>query len=137
MELLGESVGVAGGEAGGGDGIADDDGERAGVEVIGVHGEQLVGPDEGHGDKRNLRLYRYVGRSGDKGLGLTVGRASTLGEDDHREAVPEGLDASIKAGDGVAGAGLVDGDLAGAVEIPADERDLPKVLFRHDAELKG
>ena len=49
----------------------------------------------------------------------------------------EGLDAAVEAGDGVAGAGLVDGDLAGAIEIPADEGNLPERLFGHDAELEG
>ena len=31
----------------------------------------------------------------------------------------------------------VDGDLAGAVEIPADERDLPEDLLGQNAELEG
>ena len=47
------------------------------------------------------------------------------------------LDAAVEAGYGVAGAGLVDGDLAGAVEVPADEGDLPEGLLGEDAELEG
>ncbi len=49
----------------------------------------------------------------------------------------ERSDAAVEAGDGVSGAGLVDGDLAGAVEVPADEGSLPEGLFGEDAELEG
>ncbi len=70
-------------------------------------------------------------------MGSAVGGAASFGEEDEGQAVFEGLDAAVEAGYGVAGAGLVDGDLAGAVEVPADEGDLPKALFGEDAELEG
>jgi hypothetical protein len=65
-----------------------------------------------------------------------VGSAS-FGEEDEREPVLEGLDSAVEAGYGVAGAGLINGDLAGAVEVPADKGDLPEALFGEDAELEG
>ena len=49
----------------------------------------------------------------------------------------ESGDASTEAGDGRAVVFLVDGNLAGAVEIPADEGDLPERELGYDAELEG
>src|SRR6185312_6309425 len=46
-------------------------------------------------------------------------------------------DSADETGDGGARAGGVDGHLAGAVEIPADERNFPEALLGEDAELKG
>ena len=55
------------------------------------------------------------------------------------EAGVEGSGSAEQAGDGGAGAAGVDGDLAGAVEIPADEWDqLPvEPCLGEDAELEG
>jgi len=50
VETLSEGIGVAGGEAGCGDGVADDDEERAGVQCVDVDGKQLIGSDEGEGN---------------------------------------------------------------------------------------
>ena len=49
----------------------------------------------------------------------------------------EGGDAAVEAGDERARALDVDGNLAGAVEVPADEGDLPEGLLGEDAELEG
>ena len=136
-EALGESVGVAGGEAGGEDGVANDDGDGAGVEVVGVDGEKLVGSDECDGNEGDLSFDGHVGAAGEEGMGAAVGGAASFGKEDEGKAVFEGLDSAVEAGYGCAGAGLVDGDLAGAVEVPADEGDLPETLFGEDAELKG
>src|ERR1700733_13937552 len=70
-------------------------------------------------------------------MGAAVVGSASFGEEDQPEAVLEGLDSAVEAGYGVAGAGLIDGDLAGAVEVPADEGDLPEALFGEDAELEG
>ncbi len=67
----------------------------------------------------------------------SVGGATSFGEEDQRQAGFESGDAAVEAGDGRAGAGLVDGDLAGAVEVPADERGLPEGQLGEDAELEG
>ncbi len=56
VEALGEGVGVAGGEACGREGVADDDQERAGVQRVDVDGEQLVGADEGRGMRGTCAL---------------------------------------------------------------------------------
>ena len=47
----------------GGDGVSDDDGQRAGIEVIGVDGKELVGSDESDGNEGNLGLDGHVGGS--------------------------------------------------------------------------
>src|SRR5690242_17395667 len=49
-QLPGQSVGIASGESHGRDGITHDHTERPGMQVVGTHGEQLVGSHEGHRD---------------------------------------------------------------------------------------
>jgi hypothetical protein len=136
-EALGEGVGVAGGEAGGGDGVADDDGDGAGMEMVGVDWEELVGSNQGDGDERDLGLNGHIGATGEEWVGASVGGAAAFGEDDEGQAVFEGRDTTVEAGYGVACAGLIDRDLAGTVEIPADEGSLPEGLFGEDTELEG
>lgn len=136
-EALGKRVSVACGEAGGGDRVADDDGDGAGMKVVGVDGEELVGSDECYGDEGNLGFDGHVGATGEEGVGAAVGGAAPFGEEDEGKAMFKGVDAAVEAGYGVAGARLVDGDLAGAVEIPADKGNFPKGLFGEDAELEG
>ncbi len=63
--------------------------------------------------------------------------AASFGEEDEREALFEGGDSAVEAGDEGAGTVGVDGDLAGVVEVPADEGDLPEGLLGEDAELEG
>jgi hypothetical protein len=70
-------------------------------------------------------------------MGVAIGGAASFGKDDEGQAVFEGGDAAVEAGYGVAGAGLVDWNLAGAVEVPADEGSLPEGLLGEDAELEG
>ncbi len=63
--------------------------------------------------------------------------AAAFGKEDQRQAVLERFDTAKQAGDGRAAGFGVDGDLAGAVEVPADEGDLPERLLGEDAELEG
>ena len=74
-------------------------GERARVEVVGVDGEQLVGSDQGDGHERDLGLDGHVGAAGEEGLGAAVGGAASFGEEDEGQAVLEGVDAAVEAGD--------------------------------------
>ncbi len=94
-------------------------------------------PTRRDGDEGDLGFDGHVGAAGEEGVGVAVGGAASFGEEDEGHAVFEGVDAAVEAGGGVAGAGLVDGDLAGTVEVPANEGDLPKALFSEDAELEG
>ncbi len=71
------------------------------------------------------------------GCRCAVGRARALGEDEERQAGLERGDSAEQPGDGGARAAGVDGDLAGALEVPADEGDLPEALLGQDAELEG
>jgi hypothetical protein len=136
-EAVGEGFGVAGGHAGGVDGLADDEFYGAGFEGVDVDGEHLVGTDEGKGDEGDLGLDGHPGGSGEHGLELTVEGATAFRKDDHGHAGLEGARSPGERGDAGAGGGLVDGDLAGAVEIPADEGDLPERSLGEDAELEG
>ena len=87
VDALREGVGIARGEAGGRDGVADDDEDRAGVEVIDVDGEELVGADEREGNERNLSLDGHEGASGHHGLKLAGGGAAAFRKEHEREAV--------------------------------------------------
>ena len=78
VELLGEGVGVAGGEAGGGDWVADDDFEGAGIEVVDVDGEQLVGADEGERHQRDPGFDGHEGAAGEEGVGAGRQRRGLL-----------------------------------------------------------
>src|SRR6185437_4850649 len=53
-KLLGEDAGVAGGETGGGERIADDELERARAHDVAVDRQKLVGADECDWDERDL-----------------------------------------------------------------------------------
>ena len=136
-ELGGEGVGVAGGEAGGGDGVAGDELQGAGSEVVDVDGEQLVGADEGERDEGDLGFDGHERGAGLEGGGGALGGATTFREDEQGDAGLEGLDAAEEAGDGGAAGFGVDRNLAGALEVPADERDFPERLLGEDAELEG
>ena len=68
---------------------------------------------------------------------LAVGGAASFGEEDEGEAGLRVATPRLRLATDVAGAGLVDGDLAGVVEVPADEGDLPEGLLGEDAELEG
>ena len=125
----------------GDDGFAEDEFERGAVgrrvEVPGMHGEQVADADEGDGNKRHLASDGEEGGSVEEILEIAIGGATAFGEDEDAEAVAEGLDAGGEAGQGGAGVGGVNGDLARAVEIPADEGEGPQLFFCQDAELEG
>jgi hypothetical protein len=69
-------------------------------------------------------------------MGAPISGASAFRKDNERQAVFEGGDATVETGHGVAGARLIDWDLAGTVEIPTDEGSLPEGLLGEDAELE-
>ena len=108
-----------------------------GIEVAGVDGEQIVDTAEGDGDERNLGADGEESCSGEKGLEVAVGRAATFREDEEGHAGAEGADGTAEAGERRVGVDGVDGNLAGAIEIPADEGDGPQLFFGEDAELEG
>jgi hypothetical protein len=137
IETLGERVRIAGGEAGGEDGFADDDAESTGMEGVDVNGKKLVGADEREGDERNLGLDGHVGASGHHGLEFAGCGSAAFREEDQRETGLQGGDAPIEASYEGAGTFGIDGNLSGTVEVPANEGNLPKLLLCEDAELEG
>jgi hypothetical protein len=136
VEAPGEGVCVTGGEAGCGDGVSDYDQERAGVQGVDVDGEKLVGADEGEGDEGDLGLDGHVGAAGHHGLELTGRGAASFRKEDEGEALFESCDAAVEARNERTGAVHVDRNLAGVIEVPTDEGDLPEALLREDAELE-
>jgi hypothetical protein len=67
-------------EAGGGNGVADDDEERARVKGVDVDGQELVGSDEGKRDEGDLGFDGHVGATGHHGLELAGGGAASFGK---------------------------------------------------------
>ena len=136
-EAGGEFVGLADGHALGWDGLADGEGERAGIEVAGVNGKQVVDTAEGDGDERNLSADGEEGRSGEKGLEFAGGGAAAFGEDEEGHAGAKSASGATEAGKGRVRVDGVDGELAGTIEMPADEGDRPELFFGENAELEG
>ncbi len=107
------------------------------MESVDVDGEEFVGADQSEGDEGDLGLDGHVGAAGHHGLELTGGGAASFGKENEWEAGLEGRDAAVEAGDQGTVALEVDRDLAGVVEVPANEGDLPEGLLGEDAELEG
>ena len=105
-------------------------------ELPGVDGQQLIGAEQSHGDQRDTGTNSHVGWATHERAELTVVGAATFRKDEEWHAGLEGTDAVGQAGDGRAR--IIDGDrdLTGAVEVPADERQLPKIASRQNAELE-
>src|SRR6185437_16485691 len=61
VEMLGESVGIPGGETGGGDGIAHDHQQRTWHQVISVDRQEFVGSNESERNERKLCLDGHIG----------------------------------------------------------------------------
>ena len=68
---------------------------------------------------------------------MAVRTASTFGKDDQGHTGFDGLRGGRERAHGVAGVGAVDGDLAGALEMPADERQTEELDLGEDPELEG
>ena len=102
-----------------------------------MHGQNFVGADERHGNDGRLGADGHEGGTVLEGLDGSVHRAAAIGKDDQRHAGFESSDTAVKAGNGGADVGGVDGNLTGAVQVPAHEGNLPEVVAREDAELEG
>ena len=132
-----EVFGLADGQARSWNWLADVHGDFAGIEVAGVHGEEVVDAAEGDWDDGDLGANGEEGGSGKERLHVSVRGAGALGEDEEGHAGAEGADAGTETGDGRVGIDGVDGDLTGAVEVPADEGHGPELLLGQDTELEG
>ena len=111
-------------------------GDLARIEVPGVHGQQVVNSAQGNGDDRHLGANGEKGRSGQKRLHVSVGCARAFWKDKQRHARPQSADAGPEARNRRIGTDCVYRDLAGTVEVPADERHGPQLLFGQDPKLK-
>src|ERR1700710_828335 len=95
--------------------------------------EELVGSDQRERDERDASLDGHEGAAGEEGLGLAVGGATAFRKDHEGQAGLEGCDSAAETGARGSAAGLVYGHLTRAVEVPADEGNLPEPLFGEDA----
>ncbi len=135
-DTLGESFHVAGDEAGGGDWLAYDQAERSWLDDIGIHRQGLVGSDDDQGDDGDLGLDGCVEGSAEEGLEVTIGAASTFGEDDERHSGFYRLRGGGERSQRGAGVGSVDGDLAGEAEMPSEKGQAEEFELGEDAELE-
>lgn len=132
-----EFVGLADGHAGGGDGVPDTQSDVARVEVAGVDGQEIVDATERDGDEWHLGADREEGGPGEKRLDGSVGGAGTFRKDKEGHTVAKRANSGAEAGDRCVGVDGVDRNLAGAVEMPADERHRPELFLGENAELEG
>ncbi len=136
-DALREGVGVFGGAAFGGDGFAGDEEKRPRSQMVDVHWQELIGADEGEWDDGHAGADRHPGGAGEEGLDVALGGASAVGKEEQRHTRLQRGHAEVQAGDGGTDIRGVDRYLAGAVEMPADEWNLPEIVARQNAELKG
>ena len=80
-----------GDEAGGGDGVADDELEWGGADDVGIHRQSLKGSDDGDGDDGDLGFDGGVKSSAEKGLEVALGAAAAFGKDDKGHSFFYGL----------------------------------------------
>ena len=129
-------IGVAEGKAGGGNELADSHFEGLALDVVGVHGQEVEGVHERNGHDIGLRFDGEEKSAGEKRLNDAIGGAATLGKNDEwcsaAQAAESGLDGADRSGWIL----LVDTDLPGAFEVPADERVGKQFTFENNAELE-
>src|ERR1700761_7616728 len=99
-----------------------------------MDGEQFVSAGQRHGNDRDTRADRHIGGPAPEWTELAIPGSAAFREDEERHAGLERANTVGKTGDG--GAGIIDGNgnLAGAIEMPADERELPEVAAREDTK---
>ena len=95
---------------------------RAWADDVGVHRQRLERADDGQRDDIHLGLDGGIKDSAEEGLDVAVAASSALGKDDEGHSVFYGLRGGRERTQGVARVGAVDGDLAGAPEMPAEKR---------------
>ena len=129
--------GMLHGQAGGGDYFAYPHLQRLALDVIGVHGQQVESADERDGHDVGLRLDRKKKCARKKRLHIAIARAAALGKDYQRHATAQAPQRRLDGADRSRRVLLVDADLSGAPEMPADERVGQQFTFENDPELKG
>src|ERR1700739_3403449 len=93
--------------------------------------------DERHGHDRDLGADGHKGGAVQEIAGMAGLGPSAFGEDEERHARLERFDGAAEARDGRARGVDVYGYLSGTAKMPADKRQLPQIMPRHDAKLKG
>src|ERR1019366_3519799 len=129
-------LGIAHGKSGGRDGRTDPHLQRLAFDVVGVHGQQVEGADERDGHDLGLRFDGEKECARQKRLNLAIPRAAAFGKDDQRHAVAQAPQGGLDGADRRRRVLLVDADLSGALQMPADEWVRQQFTFEDDAELK-
>jgi hypothetical protein len=94
-------------------------------------------PDDGDGNQRQAGLQREPEAALLERLERAVARARAFGEEEGRDAAAEEPRRALQAGDGLGRRAAVDGDVAGAPEVPAEEGNQEDLALGRDAQLRG
>ena len=136
IQLSGEGVDITWGHAGGADGLAYGESDGRGVVSFCVHGKQLMRADKRHRHDRHLGANGHKCWAIEERLRITGAGAAAFRKNEERHTLTQGFDAAGKAGDRGARIPDIDRNLAGAVEVPADEGDAPQIVASDNTELK-
>jgi len=74
--------------------------------------------------------------SGQKGENLSIWSPAAFRKNYEGDAAPQTFEGGLDGTDGSGRILLIDADLAGAAEMPSDERVAKQLAFKDDAELK-
>src|SRR5579864_853086 len=116
--------------------MADAHFERTRLDVVGVHGKELVHAAEGDRDDIDLRLDRQEKCSGKEGLNAAVGGAPAFRKDNERHTVFQRAQRGFDLSDGARGVLLIYADLPRALQMPADDGIRQQLFLVKNAELK-
>src|ERR1700722_19542829 len=100
--------------------------------MMGVNRQELEGADEGHRHERDPGANRDVRGSPHEGLHLAIFRATAFRENEKRHARLERPDGAIEPSTAI----FVYWYLSGAIQMPSDERPLPKTLLGENSKLE-
>src|ERR1700722_8518561 len=99
---------------------------------MGVNRQELEGADERHWHQRNTSANCDVRRSPHEGLHLAIFRAAAFRKNEKRHARLERANGAIEPSAPI----FVYRNLARTIQMPSDERPLPKTLFGENSKLE-
>lgn len=116
--------------------LADPHFQRTALDVVSVHGQQFVGSDQRDGNDVGLGFDSEKKGSGHQGFDFAVWRATTFRKNDERHAASQTLHGGSNLAHGSGRLLLIHADLAGALEMPADDGIRQQFALEQNPELK-
>ena len=104
--------------------------------MVGIHGQQFVGADQRDRNDIHLRLDGQKESSLQKRLNLSIRSAAALGENHQRHACLQTLHCRADTGNRFRGLLLINADLPGSSQVPADDGILQQLLLKSDPKLE-